>query len=344
MFDTEKREVQATASETRPTYAELRAWVETVRQGNFSKAAESLGLSPVTVQLSVRNLSEKVERLLGPDVKLYAYHAGDRRIQPTEQGRQLFDWCVAAVADIEHATDFIQNLQVKDASLSVSAPLALWEHELFPVVGEIRKQEPDLALKMYVRGSSDGIDLLRAKECHVAFVGQGALAAKTLPGRIQSHEYKTYGVDLIVSKNDCLLEEQEFQNKLRCARKGDAACTKAVLQRIADAHPLILLGGWSAFRQGIDAFFLDHGIDLSTNMVELHELDMGRGILRAVAAGLGVAILWHVAKEEEELEQQVERISLEGMIPNWTVCAVWDPLFLSEPARELLRRTCHVEL
>ena len=70
---------------------------------------------------------------------------------------------------------------------------------------------------------------------------------------------------------------------------------------------------------------------------------MGRGILRAVAAGLGVAILWHVAKEEEELEQQVERISLEGMIPNWTVCGVWDPLFLSEPARKLLRRTCHVE-
>ena len=87
MLDTEKKEVQATASETRPTYAELRAWVETVKQGNFSKAAESLGLSPVTVQLSVKNLSEKVERLLGPDVKLYTYDAGDRLIQPSEQGR-----------------------------------------------------------------------------------------------------------------------------------------------------------------------------------------------------------------------------------------------------------------
>jgi len=111
------------------------------------------------------------------------------------------------------------------------------------------------------------------------------------------------------------------------------------LQTIASQR-LILMGRQFAFRQQLDEVFHRHGIDLEKHDVQ--EFDVARCILAAVAAGLGVTILQPLGVNPA-LEPALTRIPLKGVIPDWRILAVWDALYMTEPARELVKRVCGVE-
>lgn len=338
------------ASATRPTYSELRAWRYTVRAGNFPLAAEEMGLRPATVQLLVRRLDTKVARLLGRDARLYTYDADSRTVRPTEEiGRKLFLWADAAVADIDGAEAFIRGLDAADASLTVAAMLALWEHRLLGEVAALRATHPSLELKMLARPSASSLRHLRAHDCHVAFVAASAFDPSEFPERVCACDFATYETELLVPASSALAADREFARRLEQARAGDGPSRRAVLEAVLAQGRLLAPGRWSAFRRALDALFEASGVPLPDDQVA--EFDVGHSIVKAVAHGLGVAIqqslVLDAALEPEpgrpHQPSAVQRLSLKGLMPDWQIQAVWDPLYMTAPAWDLLRRTCGVE-
>ena len=78
--------------------------------------------------------------------------------------------------------------------------------------------------------------------------------------------------------------------------------------------------------------------------------DAGHAIVKAVAHGFGIAIqqspVVDAALEPEpgyaHRPAAIVRISLKGLTGDWRIKAVWDPLYMTPPAWDLLSRTCGI--
>lgn len=328
-----------------PTYAELRAWLATVRSRNFSRAAKHLDCSPATVQLLVRSLGEKVQAILGPDAKLFTYDSAARTIEPTEHvGRKLFEWADSHISEVEHATQYIREfLTTKSNSLRVAAADAVWQSRLLSAVAKVQKKKyDDLELRMYARPTARSLEKLRVHDCQIAFVSAIAFDAEEFPERVRFEEFYRFPVELLVPASWKLATDESFRNLLARARHNDHEARREVLDTILRAPSLILPGEFAVFRRHVDDVFRAHG--LPRKGCATQEFDTGASIVRAVANGLGAAIQQSCVAdaafsyEPGEIHQPncLRRIPLHGVFHDWVVLGVWDPLYMTAPAKEFL--------
>jgi len=332
------------------TYAEIRAWVSTVRHGNFTKAAHALGMQPVTLQNLVRRLQGKVQRRLGSaDLRLYHYDATTRLITPTESGRRLNTWAESAVANIEGVEDFLKRELVEgDGSLCVAANLALLEHRLLGVAAQIRSERKGTAVQMVPAGSEGAERKLRQHEVHVAFCGafEGwptieESVAETFPRRTKALPYDAVPVTLFVPAGHRFLGG-DFEAARRAAEAGDEQARRKVLRDIRDSGHLMLPGRFSRFRHQLEQVFAESGAELDPDHIQ--EFDVGRLLLVAVSTGLGITIQQQLF-EASDPSLDVRAIPLSPWaVPRWRYVALYHELHLTEGARDFLRRTCGADL
>ena len=162
-----------------------------------------------------------------------------------------------------------------------------------------------------------------------------------LPKRLKIEDYKSVDVALFVHRESELLKNDAFLENMKLAQEddGNEENRRIALQTIAD-HSLILPGHWSAFRHELDTIFAHHHVNLDEDNVQ--EFDVGRAIFSAVAEGLGVTIQQPLAIDKD-LMHRLKRISLKNIIPEWKTHIVWDPLFVTPPATELIMKVCGIE-
>ena len=138
-------------------YNHMAIFAHIALQGNFSKAAERLGLPKSTVSLKLREL----EQHLG--VRLL--HRTTRHLILTEQGRQFLERCENMIEIGEDATQLLHGLQKEpQGNLKVSCPFSMSDSFLCEVVIAYTKQYPKVTLNLISANSrvdvvKDGFDL-----------------------------------------------------------------------------------------------------------------------------------------------------------------------------------------
>lgn len=173
--------------------ADMLLFVAVVREGSFTGAARSLGVTKQTASERIARLEERLGvRLL---------ERTTRRLRPTDAGGRYYERCSAIAAQIDEANREVQQQQLAPTGLlRLSAPVLYGRRYLGPVVADYLRRYPaarvdlvladrrvnlveegfDLAIRI---GDLDDSSLAARKlgEGHVYYVASPALLAELGP-------------------------------------------------------------------------------------------------------------------------------------------------------------------
>ncbi|AZG33802.1 MAG: LysR family transcriptional regulator [Shewanella psychromarinicola] len=141
-----------------PLLPDMAIFVTVVEQGNFSKAARKLGVTPSAVSRQISRL----EDALG--IKLL--QRTTRQLALTESGKITFDYCKQMVESAEQAVNAsTSTTSTVSGLLRVAAPKSLASRVLRPLFIEFLKCYPDIQLHLKVTDRvldpiHDGVDFL----------------------------------------------------------------------------------------------------------------------------------------------------------------------------------------
>lgn len=141
-----------------PLLSDMAIFVTVVEQGNFSKAAKKLGVTPSAVS---RQMS-RLEDALG--IKLL--QRTTRQLALTESGKLTFDYCKQMVESADQAVNASRSATSSVSGLlRVAAPRSLANKVLRPIFVEFLKCYPDIQLHLKVTDRildpiHDGVDFL----------------------------------------------------------------------------------------------------------------------------------------------------------------------------------------
>ena len=130
-----------------PPLTWLRAFEATARQGNFTRAAEELSLTPSAVSYQVRAL----ERKLGH--RLFDRQA--RRLSLTRSGRAYLPVVARAFADIDASTHGIFG-PAAPGTVTLRCLTSLNVLWLVPRLGRLRRAQPDIPLRLLSASWAEG--------------------------------------------------------------------------------------------------------------------------------------------------------------------------------------------
>ena len=135
-------------------FAELRAFIEVVEQGNFGRAAAELGMAPSTLSQTIRSLEQRMGlRLL---------HRTTRSVSLTEAGEHLLERIRPAFAELDAAVESInafRDTPVGTLRLSVSAIPA--RMVLAPLLNRFLTAYPGITLDISV--DSSNVDIVQGR-------------------------------------------------------------------------------------------------------------------------------------------------------------------------------------
>lgn len=118
-------------------FKHLKAFLAVVREGTFSKAASSLGISQVTVSERIAAL----ERLLGTKV----FRRGGRRVELTTAGETLLPHVYKIDADLQEAVGAIARVQSSTKTrLTVGTHESLSSYVVSPLLARMKQVWPQL--------------------------------------------------------------------------------------------------------------------------------------------------------------------------------------------------------
>jgi DNA-binding transcriptional LysR family regulator len=141
-----------------PLLSDMAILVTVVEQGNFSKAAKKLGVTPSAVSRQISRL----EDALG--IKLL--QRTTRQLALTESGTLTFNYCKQMIESAEKAVNASRSTtSTVSGLLRVAAPKSLANRVLRPLFVEFLKRYPDIQLHLKVTDRildpiHDGVDFL----------------------------------------------------------------------------------------------------------------------------------------------------------------------------------------
>ncbi|MBA6390542.1 LysR family transcriptional regulator [Colwellia sp. BRX10-3] len=141
-----------------PLLSDMAIFVSVVEQGNFSKAAKKLGVTPSAVSRQISRL----EDALG--IKLL--QRTTRQLALTESGKITFNYCKQMVESADQAVNASRSAtSTVSGLLRVAAPKSLANKVLRPLFVEFLKCYPDIQLHLKVSDRildpiHDGVDFL----------------------------------------------------------------------------------------------------------------------------------------------------------------------------------------
>ena len=130
-------------------FAGIRAFVQAVEAGSFSRAAQPLGMSPSSVGKAVARLEQRL------DVRLF--HRTTRSLSLTDEGLAFHDSCVRALAELEQAESTLAERRIQPAGrLRIAVPVLLGRDWVMPLLLQLAADYP--ALEIEARFSNQPVD------------------------------------------------------------------------------------------------------------------------------------------------------------------------------------------
>jgi DNA-binding transcriptional LysR family regulator len=233
----------------------IRAFVEVVETGGFSRAAARLGVSKSILSRRVSGLEADLgARLLSRTT---------RGISPTEAGLEFKLRAERILADLEEAREAVaQSGESLGGALRIALPLSFGLRHVQPVLQELALEHPRLKIEA---SYSDGLVDLVAERFDVA-VRLGVLADSTLVAR------------RIAPIHGAILASPAYLDRRgRPQSPADLADHDAVVQ--------------TGMRQGESWRFQDGKRTITVRPEARFRADNAEAVAKAAVAGLGVAML-----------------------------------------------------
>lgn len=136
---------------------ELLAFVQVLRSGSFTAAANRLGISTTAVSKSVTRLERRLETRL--------INRTTRSISPTAEGLLFFEHVEAGLNRIDQAVDLVREAREGPSGLiRVSSVTYFGRHLLLPLVPDFLEAQPKVSLEINMNDSmpdlvSEGFDV-----------------------------------------------------------------------------------------------------------------------------------------------------------------------------------------
>jgi len=140
-----------------------RIFFEVAKQGNISKAAESLYISQPAISKTIVRLEDNL------NVKLFKRNS--RGVSLTEEGEVLFRHVEEAIHHIEEAENALQKM--KDyhiGHLDIGASTTLCRYILLPYLKKFMEEFPNIQINLKNQDSAKNIQVLEAQDIDIALV------------------------------------------------------------------------------------------------------------------------------------------------------------------------------
>ncbi|MCY1082509.1 LysR family transcriptional regulator [Archangium lansingense] len=186
--------------------ANIEAFVRAVEQGDFTRAARTLGLTPSAVSRRVARLEE--------ELGLALFRRTTRALRLTDDGRAFYDRCRRVLSELEEAQEAMTRVRAKPTGrLRVDAPQVLGQLILVPALPRFFKQYPGIQLELTLRDYLvdpvvEGVDVLlrigtlRDSGMMARKLGVTRMVACASPGYLRHHGRPRTPEDL--STHHCL--------------------------------------------------------------------------------------------------------------------------------------------
>lgn len=268
------------------TQHQLRIFLAVARHGSFARAAEALHLSPPTLSLQVKQLSESVGQPL--------FEQLGKKIYLTAAGQTLMEACQDIESRMERLSQDLSALQgVERGSLKI-AILTSVKYTVPKLLGGFCAAHPGIEVAMFVGNRESLLQRLASNLDDLYIMGQ--------PPEQMDVVYETFADNLLV-----LVAPP--QHPLAGLRNIPAT-------RLLD-EPFILREPGSGTRLTAERFFAGHGVALKNRL----ELGSTEAIKQTVAGGLGLAVLSVTTVQSELALKELVQLDVQGfpLIRHWQV-------------------------
>ena len=158
-----KRIISKQRSYMEQNLSTYRIFFEVAKQGNISKAAESLYISQPAISKTIVRLEDNL------NVKLFKRNS--RGVSLTEEGEVLFRHVQEAIHHIEEAENALQKM--KDyhiGHLDIGASTTLCRYILLPYLKKFMEEFPNIQINLKNQDSAKNIQVLEAQDIDIALV------------------------------------------------------------------------------------------------------------------------------------------------------------------------------
>jgi len=292
------------------TLDQLRILKAIASEGSFKRAADSLYVSQPAVSLQVQNLERQL------DVPLF--DRGGRRAQLTEAGHLLLTYGEKILTLCQETCRAIEDLQnLQGGTLIVGASQTTGTYLLPRMIGQFRRQYPDVAVQLHVHSTRRTAWSVANGQVDLAIIG-GEIPAE-LQDALEITPYAEDELALILpvfhpfAKLDTIQKEDLYK-----------------LQFIA-------LDSQSTIRKVIDQVLTRCNIDPRRLKVEM-ELNSIEAIKNAVQSGLGAAFVSVSAIAKELKMGLLCRARIDQVVVNRMLLLISNPNRYRSKAAEAFSR------
>ncbi|MCM3568048.1 selenium metabolism-associated LysR family transcriptional regulator [Neobacillus mesonae] len=297
-------------------FEHLKVFHTVAREKSFSKTAKILHMSQPAISLQIRQLEESLNTKL--------FKRTTRKVDLTQAGEILFQ-SAEKIFYIVHQTEKDITLLSNSIHgvLHIGASLTMGEHILPQVIGNFKREFPNVQILLDINNSEQVIEKLINEKIHIGFV-QSMINYPEYRQRIFFEDEL-----IIIAANDFSLQDSmELGNSL-------------TLEDIYTL-PFVFRESGSGTRQLFEEQLIKNNIDPSKLHVIL-ELDNTQSIKSAVEAGIGISIISKASVQHELSLKTIRQLTIQGLNLKRYFYSVYDEKKLT-PAGETFLSFIHYEL
>lgn len=268
------------------TLHQLRIFLTVARHSSFARAAEELHLSPPTLSLQVKQLSETVGEAL--------FEQLGKKIFLTAAGRTLVDACQDIENRMERLSQDLAALRgVEKGSLKI-AILTTVKYTVPKLLGGFCAAHPGIEVAMFVGNRETLLQRLASNQDDLYIMGQPPQQMDVV-----SEDFAVNPLVLVAPPRHPLVGQR-----------------RVAPHRLAN-EPFILREPGSGTRLTTERFFAEHGITLRNRL----EVGSNEAIKQTVAGGLGLAVLSATTVVSELALKELVLLEVQGfpLIRHWHV-------------------------
>ncbi|MEQ3549467.1 LysR family transcriptional regulator [Pseudonocardia nematodicida] len=267
-------------ADNRISLQKLEVFCKVVELGGVRRAAEDLFVSQPVVSAHLRSLQERVGATL--------FRRDGRGIALTEAGSQVHLWATDVLRGRRELETTLGSLAGGTAgAASISTSMSVGTYVLPPILIDFRSRFPDAALALHISGVETALEAAITGKADFCVVATDAVL-----------DANAFASELIANPPFSLVAAADDQ------RVGDTATAT----EISDL-PFVCPPGGMAIRRSQDAALASIGV--VNRRVEI-ELGNAESMKQAIAARLGVGLLWRSSVEPELADGTLREVRIAG--------------------------------
>jgi LysR family transcriptional regulator, low CO2-responsive transcriptional regulator len=248
------------------------------RMGSLSGAGREIGLSQPAVSLQMKEL--------GAEVGVELFRVRGKRLELTEAGEELARYAEKILSLVEQAPEAVREKARRRGRVRVAASSTPGVSLLPDLIACYRRSKPDVLVTLSVTNTEDVEERIRRGDVDVGVVG----------GRLTSRGFRVEPW----WKDEIVLVVSPFHPLARRRHVAPSALAGELLLSREQG---------SATRITYEAAFLAAGFPLP----QTHVVGDTEAIKRAVAAGMGIALLSRFSVSEEVKSGRLAALHFEGL-------------------------------